>query len=201
MRLLGYIVKIREGISFIYDSFLAFCYKQMMGSCGHNVLLKPSTSVFKGLQNIYISNDVRIARYAVIYSTEAKVFIGPKTGIAPYLKIISGNHRFDKIGHFVFDGDYEKNAGDDKDVILEGDHWIGINVTILSGVIVGRGSIIAAGAVLTKSVPPYSIVGGIPAKVLKYRFSIDECIEHERKLYPADKRFTREQLEQYRLIR
>ena len=66
---------------------------------------------------------------------------------------------------------------------------------------VGRGSIIAAGAVLTKSVPPYSIVGGVPAKVLKYRFSIDECLEHERKLYAVDKRFTREQLEQSRLIR
>lgn len=199
MCLFGYIVKIREGISFIYDSFLAFCYKQMMGSCGHNVLLKPSTSVFKGLQNIYISDDVRIARYAVIYSTDAKVFIGPKTAIAPYLKIISGNHRFDKIGHFVFDGDYEKNADDDKDVILEGDHWFGINVTILSGVTVGRGSIIAAGAVLTKSVPPYSIVGGVPAKVLKYRFTIDECLEHERKLYVAEKRLSREQLEQSRL--
>lgn len=201
MRLLGCIVKIREGISFLYDCFLAFCYKQMMGSCGHNVLLKPSTSVFKGLQNIYISDDVRIARYAVIYSTEARVFIGPKTEIAPYLKIISGNHRFDKIGHFVFDGDYEKNADDDKDVILEGDHWLGINVTILSGVTVGRGSIIAAGAVLTKSVPPYAIAGGVPAKVLKYRFTIDECLEHERKLYAADKRLTREQLEQSRLIR
>ena len=198
MRLLGYIVRLREGISFIYDKFLACCYKQMMGSCGHNVLLKPSTSVFKGLNNIHISDDVRIARYAVIYSTEAKVFVGSKTEIAPYLKIISGNHRFDKVGHFVFDGDYEKRADDDKDVILEGDHWLGINVTILSGVTVGRGSIIAAGAVLNKSVPPYSIVGGIPAKVLKYRFTIEECLEHERRLYPADKRLSREQLEKSR---
>ena len=201
MRLLGYFVKMREGISFIWDSFLAFCYKQCLGSCGHNVLLKPSTSVFKGLHNIHISDNVRIARYAVIYSTEAKVLIGPKTEIAPYLKIISGNHRFDKTGHFIFDGDYEKKSGDDKDVILEGDHWLGINVTILSGVTVGRGSIIAAGAVLNKSVPPYAIVGGVPAKVLKYRFTIDECLEHECRLYPAEKRLTREQLEQSRQIR
>lgn len=199
MRFLGYIISLREGMSFIYDKFLAYCYKQKMGSCGHNVLLKPSTSIFKGLNNIYISDDVRIARYAVIYSTEAKVFIGAKTGIAPYLKIISGNHRFDKVGHFIFDGDYEKKNDDDKDVILEGDHWLGINVTILAGVTVGRGSVIAAGAVLNKSVPPYSIVGGVPAKVLKYRFTIDECLEHERRLYPADKRLTREQLEKSRI--
>ena len=119
-----------------------------MGRCGHNVMLKPSTSVFKGIENVYISDNVRIARYAVIYSTNAKVFIGPKTGIAPYLKIISGNHRFDVVGHYMFDGDYEKKKDNDKDVILEGDHWIGINVTILSGVRVGRGSVIAAGSVL-----------------------------------------------------
>lgn len=51
------------------------------------------------------------------------------------------------------------------------DVWIGANVTILRGVKIGNGSIVAAGSVVTKDVPPYAIVGGIPAKVLKYRFS------------------------------
>lgn len=86
MNIFAYVVKMRDGLSFVYDSILAFFYKKQMGSCGHNVLLKPSTSVFKGIENVYISDNVRIARYAVIYSTDAKVFIGPKTGIAPYLK-------------------------------------------------------------------------------------------------------------------
>ena len=199
MNIFAYVVKMRDVLSFVYDSILAFFYKKQMGSCGHNVMLKPSTSVFKGIENVYISDNVRIARYAVIYSTDAKVFIGPKTGIAPYLKIISGNHRFDVVGHYMFDGDYEKKENDDRDVTLEGDHWIGINVTILSGVKVGRGSVIAAGAVLNKSVPPYSVVAGVPARVIKYRFSVDECLEHERKLYAPDKRLTREQLLKSRL--
>ena len=170
-----------------------------MGYCGKNVMIKPTTSIFKGLNNIYINNDVHIARYADIYSTKAKVYIGSKTDIAPYLKIISGNHRSDMIGHFMFDADYPKKDDDDKDIIIEGDSWLGINVTILSGVTIGRGSCIAAGAVVNKSCPPYSIIGGVPARVLRFRFSIDEVIEHEKKLYPESKRYTKEELISQRL--
>ena len=54
------------------------------------------------------------------------------------------------------------------------DVWIGTNVTILPSVKIGNGAIIAAGAVVTKDIPDYAIVGGVPAKVLKYRFSDDE---------------------------
>lgn len=189
-----YGVKLQQSIQYLSDKFWAFFIKRSMGHCGKNVMIKPTTSVFKGLENFYISDDVRIARYAVIYSTEAKVIIGSKVGISPYLKIITGNHTTDKVGYFMFDGNYEKNTLDDRDVIIEGDSWIGINVTILAGVTIGRGAVIAAGAVVNKSVPPYSIVGGIPAKVLKYRFTIDEILEHEQKLYPEEARLSKEEL-------
>ena len=187
-------VKVQSVLQFIADNFWSFFIKRSMGHCGKNVMIKPTTSVFKGLKNFYISDDVRIARYAVIYSTKAKVFIGSKVGIAPYLKIITGNHRIDNIGHFMFDGDDDKRPENDQDVIIEGDSWFGVNVTILSGVTIGRGSVIAAGAVVTKSCPPYSILGGVPAKILKYRFTIDEILEHERILYPDTQRLSREEL-------
>ena len=56
-------------------------------------------------------------------------------------------------------------------IIIEDDVWIGYGVTILSGVHIGQGAVIAAGAVVSQDVPPYAIVGGVPAKVIKYRFS------------------------------
>lgn len=56
------------------------------------------------------------------------------------------------------------------DIIIADDVWIGYGATIMSGVKVGQGAIIATGAVVTKDVPPYAIVGGIPATVIKYRF-------------------------------
>ena len=56
-----------------------------------------------------------------------------------------------------------------KTVIIGDDVWIGARVIILKGVYVGKGAVIAAGAILTKDVPEYAIVGGVPAKVIKYR--------------------------------
>ena len=96
---------------------------------------------------------------------------------------------------FVSDIDEDnKPAGYDHDVIIEKDVWIGSNVTILEGVRVGRGATIAAGAVVNKDVPPYSIVGGVPAKVIKHYWTIDQILEHEQKLYPENERVTREEL-------
>ena len=56
------------------------------------------------------------------------------------------------------------------DIIIEDDVWIGFGAIIMSGVHIGQGAIVAAGAVVTKDVPPYAIIGGIPAKIIKYRF-------------------------------
>lgn len=72
--------------------------------------------------------------------------------------------------------------------------WAGANITILKGVTIGRGSIIAAGSVVTHSCPPYSIIGGIPAKIIKYRFTIDEILQHEKLLYPQEKRLSKQNL-------
>lgn len=94
----------------------------------------------------------------------------------------------------MFDADFPKHPDDDQDVVIEGDTWIGMSVTILKGVTIGRGSVIAAGAVVTKSCPPYSILAGVPAKVVRRRFSEEQMLEHERILYPAEKRLTKEQL-------
>ena len=79
-------------------------------------------------------------------------------------------------------------------MIIENDVWIGCNVTILSGVHIGRGSTIAAGAVVNKDIPPYCIAGGIPARVIKPYRTVGEIIEHEKMLYKKEDRFTEQQL-------
>lgn len=68
----------------------------------------------------------------------------------------------------------EKLLVDRKEVVIGNDVWIGTNVLIKGGVNIGDGAIIAMGSVVTKDIPPYSIFGGVPAKLIKYRFSKDE---------------------------
>lgn len=69
-----------------------------------------------------------------------------------------------------------------KVTVIGNDVWIGSRVTIIAGVTIGRGSIIAAGAVVTRNVEPYSIVGGVPAKFIRMRFSPDQIEEHDKLL-------------------
>lgn len=125
----------------------------------------------------------------------AKLIIKGNCAIAHHLSIHTGNHAR-LVGKFVTDiTKSNKPKGYDHDVIIENDVWIGANVTILEGVTVGRGATIAAGAVVNKDVPPYSIVGGVPSKVLKFYWTIDQILEHERTLYLENERFSREELE------
>ena len=116
--------------------------------------------------------------------------------VAGGLKVYTGNHAR-VIGTMVGDITEEsKPKGYDQDVIVEDDVWIGSNVTLLSGVTVGRGTTVAAGAVVGKSMPPYCICGGVPAKFIKFYWTIDQILEHEAKLYPEHERYSREQLEE-----
>lgn len=72
--------------------------------------------------------------------------------------------------------DHDVNAAEDKMAVLGNDVWVGSHVLINGGVTIGHGAVIGAGAVVVKDVPPYAIVGGVPAKVIRYRFS-EEVIE------------------------
>jgi acetyltransferase-like isoleucine patch superfamily enzyme len=189
--------KLFKAGEFIHDWAVSFLLKKKMKSCGKNVKLKPKTSVYFGIENLKIGNDVSIPRFAHIFCTEAPLSIGNKVIFGPAPTIVTGNHRTDVVGKYIVDSN-EKTCDNDKEVIIDDDVWVGANVTILMGVTIGRGSIVAAGSIVNKSCPPYSIIGGTPAKVLKFRFTVDQILEHEEKLYASEKRYTREKLIEFR---
>ncbi len=102
----------------------------------------------------------------------------------PHVFLIAGGHRMDIIGRYMNDiSASEKRPDDDRDIIIEDDVWIGANAMILRGARVGKGSVIAAGSVVTKDVEPYCIYGGVPAKKIRHRFAEEQIEDHERKLY------------------
>ncbi len=95
--------------------------------------------------------------------------------IGPELLITGADHRFDEPGvAVIFSG-----RPDPRDVVIEDDVWIGARVTLIKGVRVGRGAVIAAGAVVTKDVQPYTIAGGVPARPIRQRFDETEREEHD----------------------
>lgn len=149
------------------------------------------------MKNVYIYDNVGIGPKANLSTPGAKIIIKGNDAIAEGLTIHTGNHAR-IVGKFVTDiTEANKPEGYDKDVIIEKDVWIGSNVTIiLAGVHIGRGATIAAGAVVNKDVPPYSIVGGVPVKVIKFYWTKEQILEHESKLYPEAERMSEEQLEE-----
>ena len=156
--------------------------------------------LIQGEKNIYISEHCNIRANSVLTALNAKIVIKKWTGAAPYLYISTGNHRMIPGRFYRSITDAEKEKGYDADVVINEDVWIASRVTILKGVNVGRGAIIAAGAVVNRDVLPYSVVGGVPAKFIKFKWSLEQVLEHERKLYKEDERFGVEELKSFGLV-
>jgi len=118
------------------------------------------------------------------WGKESSLTIGKFCSIAPDVEIfLDGDHRTDWVSTYPFPAffkqsnkvtDYVASRGD---VVIGNDVWIGYGAKIMSGVTLGDGAVVGAGAVVAKSVPPYAVVVGNPARVVKYRFAPDK-IEH-----------------------
>lgn len=108
-------------------------------------------------------------------SISSGVEAGKYVMVGPELLITGQDHNFDKPGvAVIFSGRPERSK-----CLIEDDVWIGARVTIMLGVTIGRGAIIASGAVVTRDVPPYTIVGGVPARPIKKRFDEEEVRAHD----------------------
>lgn len=109
-----------------------------------------------------------------IYSSNLIDAIGSFCSINEHAKIGMGNHAYDIVTTFplrkIVSHDYNHNKKVNGKIKIGNDVWIGANAIILPRVTIGDGAIIGAGAVVTKDIPPYAIVGGVPAKIIKYRF-------------------------------
>jgi acetyltransferase-like isoleucine patch superfamily enzyme len=182
-----------------FDRILMYLYRSQFAACGKNVHFYPRESYFY-YKTIEIGNNVFIGPGAMFLASDSSITIRDKVLFGPKVSIIGGNHSTHIIGKLMYDYRIpDKLPSDDQPVVIETDVWVGSGSYILNGVTVCRGAIIAAGAVVTKDVPPYAIVGGVPARILKYRWTVEEILEHERLLYRPEDRMQKKELNKTRV--
>lgn len=127
------------------------------------------------MDNVQIGKNTYGALNVSMHNAENKLIVGNYCSIAPQVCfLLSSEHFTNHISTFPYKvqimHSLEEESISKGDIIVDDDVWIGYGATIMSGVHIGQGAVVAAGAVVVKDVPPYAIVGGVPAKVIKYRF-------------------------------
>lgn len=129
---------------------------------GDNVSIHDSF-YFTDLEKVHFGSNVSVQPMCSFIGP-GEIYIGNDVSIAHGVSVISGEHNFDSLEENIKDQGVKE-----KDVVIKDNVWIGAKATVLGGVTIGEGSIVAAGAVVTKDVEPFSIVAGVPAKLIKRR--------------------------------
>ncbi len=145
---------------------------------GKNSKISFDCKIYGNKNNIKIGDNSVIGSKNTLLIARAKIIIGNYVMTGPEVMFITGNHRIDLVGEYMINVTNEmKLPENDQDIIIEDDVWIGARAIILKGVKIGEGSIIAAGAVVTKNIPPYSIYYGI--NKIKKRFTEEQIKLHK----------------------
>lgn len=129
---------------------------------GRRVVYYPGVWILSG-RRLEVGDDVDFAK-DVLVTTDGGVSIGDRVLIGYRTQILSSNHVVPKVPDRIFDSGRIKSP-----VRIDKDVWIGANCIILPGVTIGEGAIVAAGSVVTKDVPAFVYVAGVPAKFIKNR--------------------------------
>ena len=157
-------------------------------SIGNNTTYGRGT-VFWAPKRMTIGSNVYIGKYCTL---QADMEIGNNIDIANNVGLIGKyDHDYSKVGVSIKDAPWIGDAtydfkGKDQKIIIDDDVWIGFGSVVFTGVHIYRGAIVAAGSIVTKDVPPYAIVAGNPAKIIGYRFTEEQIVDHEKMLYQKD---------------
>lgn len=188
------IYKIINKIIYISHSLWMFLEKKQLGACGKNVIIKYPNKLNN---RMFIGNDVNIYEYGLfLIGPGGRFVMKSHSGASQRLTVITGNHGH-KVGILNKIVTMNRLADKETTITVEEDVRIGANVTLLPGVTLGRGCRIGACSVVTKNIPPYAIAAGNPAKVIRFIFTPEEIIQHERKLYEEQDRLEYNKITEY----
>ncbi|MFX0556031.1 acyltransferase [Maribacter sp. CXY002] len=178
--------QLRKHLKFSFiNKIRAFYHSFRLGKLGNNVFIDKDVSLLRFPKNILINNEVVLKKGVNICSCNNKaiISIGERTTVGFYTFIYAsegiriGNDCLIAPFVYIVDSDHSIELGTNinlqlnktAEIIIEDDVWIATGAKILKGVTIGKGSVIAAGALVKEDVAPNSIVGGIPAKLISKR--------------------------------
>ena len=173
--------------------------KKKMGYMSDTAYVSRKTKIV-GSKNVFLYDKAVIRQNAVIHAGSARFIMKKYSSSASGLVVSTGTH-LSVVGCWRREINEAKKRELDPqntssgDVVVEEEVWLATNVVLMPGVVVGRGSAVGAGSVLRRSVPPYSTVMGNPARVVGFRFTPEQIIEHEKALYPEEERLPLDFLE------
>lgn len=145
-------------------------------------------------KNMYLDDYVVIQNLVNFISSEGKIKIGKYSVISSACVIIPGTHLASVGIPFYYQAMH--HFGDEHfSIEIEEDCWVGASSTLLSKCKLGRGSVVAAGSVVTKEFPPYAVIAGVPAKIIGVKFSKEDILKHERAIYPESERLSEDYID------
>jgi virginiamycin A acetyltransferase len=158
------------------------------------VVLQPGLCI---KENVYLYKNTVIHEFHKIITPQGRFIMKENSIAAAGLTVVTFNHGYSNVGDIPNGQGWTDYAIDD--VIVEEHVWIGANVTLCPGTHLNRGIVVAAGSVCIKNIdyPPYSIVGGNPARFIKFKFTLDQVIEHEKICFNQNNRLSIALLEGY----
>ena len=166
------IIKTTFSYAFIKHLMSLFAYYiinyvrgKKIAKIGKNSKVHP-TVILRQAERIFIGDYCLINHNNILQGGKktGKILIGDHVHCGPNVMMFAFNHATDSLDIPTINQDYY-----DGDIIIEDDVWIGAGSVILSGVKIGKGVVIASNSIINKDVPPFTVVGGVPAKILKYR--------------------------------
>lgn len=188
-----------KGAKLLIQHILGFWKRGSFPNIAKSARIDASVKVYNP-NNLIMEEKTNIDHGAIIMNTRAKFIMKKYSGAAFGLTVITG-------GHISVPGKHHKqitdkikdeidfNHEEDQEIIVDEDVWIGAKSILLRGVHLGRGCIVGAGSVVRRSVPPYAMVAGNPAKIIGFRFTPKEMEIHEAALMPEGERIPLETLQ------
>lgn len=167
--------------------------RDQFGSIGPHCIIGSNSKLVPS--NIFMEDYSVIQGNNNFISYKGKLIIKKYSVISAGCIIIPSNH-VPTVGIPFYGSTLTHIGDDDNEIVVEEDAWVGAGCILLPHCKIGRGCIIGAGSIVTKDIPPYAVAVGSPAKIVGVKFSKDDIIKHEEKLYEQTERFTTVYLEE-----